>query len=302
MAHNTTYPYVSLTAAITDKTSPLRTYFETHFADRTALQSAYRSSNGPLRIDGGDANPGTLGAAFDFVVRMVLDPNHVPRVALIGFIGSREDIAVLRDVVDIARQSADCRSSAADEALLRACWTLALCTEVYRVGLMPESPIAHLVRDGRFSVDGLLHLATTNALVQLQQLHDLAVRNLYPTLPDPARRTSLGPTFDGSRLCAADADVIIDGLLLEVKTRLGTKNKRTGVRSDTLSLEDIYQLLGYALFDRSDKYAIDKVGIYSARYGSLTTWSLDSFLGTLAGRPVDLAAERESVWRLLGGA
>lgn len=111
----------------------------------------------------------------------------------------------------------------------------------------------------------------------------------------------LGPTFDASVLCAAGADLIAGDLLLDIKTRAGHPNPGTGVRSDALPLDDIYQLLGYALFDRSDRYGIRRIGIYSARYGKLTTWDLIRALDLLAGEPVVLAEERETVWGLLGG-
>jgi hypothetical protein len=95
--------------------------------------------------------------------------------------------------------------------------------------------------------------------------------------------------------------LICDGLLVDIKTRLGRRNPRTRVRSDALPLIDLYQLVAYALFDRSDTYRITSIGIYSARYGTLATWLLVDALETLAGTEIDLARERETVWELLGG-
>jgi hypothetical protein len=301
MSRSSVVRYPSLTAALSDKRSPLRVYLDSRFPNRAPIQSAYRISAGTLRVAAGEANPGTVGAAFDCTVRMVLDPTHVPTVPLLGFIDSPEHIAVIREVSELAGRAADCRTSAAPDDLLRACWALALCAEVYRIGMVaPGSPLA-LIQDDAFTATTLMGLATPAAIQQLRQLHEIAVDCLYPALPFPAARLSLGPTFDASRLCAADADAIVDGLLLETKTRLGAKNERTGNRSDVLPLEDLYQLLGYVLWDRSDKYAITSLGFYSGRYGHLTVWPLADFLTTLAGDSVDLAAEREVVWRLLGG-
>jgi hypothetical protein len=79
-------------------------------------------------------------------------------------------------------------------------------------------------------------------------------------------------------------------------------NRRTEVRSDTVSLIDLYQLLGYLLFDRSDAFAIREVGIYSGRYGNLTKWDGKEFLNTRAGKEVQVDVEREHVWHLLGGS
>jgi hypothetical protein len=132
----------------------------------------------------------------------------------------------------------------------------------------------------------------------MDELRALAETQLLPHLSPPF---ALGPTFDGSKYCQADADLIADGMLLDIKTRLGAKNRRTGARSESLARTDIHQIIGYALFDRSDRYHIDTVGIYSARYGSLITWKLAEVLDSLAGEPVDLAHERATVWQLLGG-
>lgn len=132
------------------------------------------------------------------------------------------------------------------------------------------------------------------------QWADRALERLLPAIL-PAKRVDIGPEFDGSRLCAADADLICDGLLLELKTHLGALNKRTGARPDRLPLTDLYQVVTYALFDHSDTYAIRSLGIYSARYGALVVWVLADALETMAGDVVNLADEREVVWRLLGG-
>ena len=152
---------------------------------------------------------------------------------------------------------------------------------------------------GQPTVQALLDLAPPAALTELRALHRIAQERLFAELP-LAGSLALGPTFDASALCPADADLIIDGLLLDIKTHLGPKSK-TG-RTDALSLQDAYQLIGYALFDRSDHFDLNQVGIYSARYGHLVRWKLPTFLEVLAGRAVDIAAEREHVWTLLGGS
>lgn len=163
----------------------------------------------------------------------------------------------------------------------------------------PGSPIAPVIGRGTFTSSDLLGIASGEALRELGRLHAVACTHLYPAMPYPAERITIGPTFDGSRLCAADADLIINGLLMEIKTTQGRKNISTGTRTDTVSLANIYQLLGYVLFDHSDNFDIDSVGFYSGRYGNLTTWPLDGFLNSLAGRSVDIAAAREQVWHLL---
>lgn len=295
-----TYRWMSLTAAVADKTSPLREYLGARFPNRAPLQAAYRAAAGPLLVPGGDANAGTLGAAFDFLVRVVLDEETVPGVALAAFRDPDHSNAI-HGVIATAREFSGCRRTDAPEPLLRAVWALALCTEVFRAGLMPGPPLQEALRRGEFTTEGLLRLAPANALEQLQQLHQVAAAELYPKLPDEAGRFIMGPTFAASGLCAADADFIVGGHLVEVKVRLGALNAK-GQRSDALSLEDIYQMLAYVLFDRSNQYGINSITLYSARYGQLTEWSLVDYMKVLSGEDLNLEAERATVWGLLGGS
>jgi hypothetical protein len=276
------YPYRSLTSAIKDKASPLRQYLDATFPDVEPLQKDYRTWVGnqlrvvPLPEDG--ANPGTLGAAFDFEMRFRINPGYFPDIAVHAFQGNRAN--AIRELIGHARFTAQ----HGDHVKLRqACWALALCTEVYRVGLRPGSPLS----GGRFSAARLLSLAPDDALRQLNQMAELAQRRLFPYLAAPCYS---GPEFDGSARCPADVDVISNGVLIDFKT---------SVRGNSLSREDLYQLLAYTLFDRSDQYGIHMIGIYAARFGSLNCWDLQPTLEVLAGRSVSLAQERKKVWALL---
>lgn len=291
------YVYTNLSAALRDTSSPLREYLHQRFPHTRGVQAEYRRGAGPLLVDTGGANPATLGAAFDFAVRFLLVPDHEPVLPLLGFFGHPRESAVVASVIDTA--GAAVAPTADDVDLLsRACWALALCTDVYRRGLLRDTALANLLTTDRFTVDHLLALAPADAIRQLWELRGIADQHLLPHLRPP---TVPGPTFDASVLCNADADIISDGLLLDLKTHLGPKNQRTGHRADALSATDLYQVISYALFDHTDTYRLTDVGIYSARYGHLTTWPLPTLLTTLAGAPIDLTTERDTVWTLLGG-
>ena len=291
------YRYTNLSSALRDRQSPLRRHLDRRFPNARVIQADFRRAAGALQVQPGRADAAVLGTAFDFEVRYLLKPAHTPTLAMLGFAGQPGPMATIDSLSGVARAAASAVPISGD-ALSRACWALALCNDVYRNGLRPESALDRVIRAGQFTCAGLLSLAPTDALRQLGELRAIAQRQLLPHLHPPVH---VGPLFDGSALCNADADLICDGTLLDIKTHLGRKNPRTGVRSDSLSLVDLYQLIGYALFDRSDHYRIDSVGIYSARYGRLVSWPLPDILQALAGTAVDLAAERAAVWRLLGG-
>jgi hypothetical protein len=86
----------------------------------------------------------------------------------------------------------------------------------------------------------------------------------------------------------ADGDLIAHQTLVEMKTNLGEKKGPS--RVPELSLVTLRHVLGYLLHDVDDVYALTNVGIYEARYGALTTWPVDDFLASVAGRAIDLPA------------
>ncbi|MEV6275892.1 hypothetical protein [Nocardia sp. NPDC051832] len=145
----------------------------------------------------------------------------------------------------------------------------------------------------------MLRLAPEDAIRQLCALLDLAGAKFFAALPRPPKWVVLGPTFAASELCRADADVIVEGLLIDIKTVQGRADPKSGERADTLPRATIHQLVGYTLFDTTDHYRLHSAGVYSARYGVLHTWKLQELLDTLAGTPVDLPAERATVRELL---
>jgi hypothetical protein len=179
------------------------------------------------------------------------------------------------------------------ELLARACWALTLLTEVYRAGpaIAALGPLAPYT--GRFatppSAAALFELAPSAALSQLTEF-----RHVFETvlLPAPAERRgtwALGPTFQGSALMNADADLIAAELLLDLKTS----------KKLTLGVKDVLQVIGYALLDFDDEFGIREAGIFAARYAYLSTWDLSSLLSELSLREVRLQSVRQEFRRLL---
>ena len=104
------------------------------------------------------------------------------------------------------------------------------------------------------------------------------------------RNVVLNPTFSGgSYVGGADADLILDNCLLDIKCSINA-------RIDKLQL---YQVLGYVLLDFHDEYAIKRVGFYMARQCQVFIWDLDDLIGRLMKRsskghfsnePIDLGS------------
>ncbi|MFD8769701.1 hypothetical protein [Microbacterium oxydans] len=189
-------------------------------------------------------------------MRFELSPAFDARLARAAFIDGTDALANI-DAVSISAQVA--RVIGHRTTVYRASWALALLTEVYRVGMMHGSPLRLLQDERAFDAMHLLELAPRDATRQLREFAEVASAELLPHIQGPY---TLGPTFDGSELCAADADVIANGILLDFKTSLGTKVSRPGGRSERLKLKDLHQVVAYALFDYSDSYLIHWVGLF----------------------------------------
>jgi hypothetical protein len=113
-----------------------------------------------------------------------------------------------------------------------------------------------------FTLEGLLSMASDQAVTDMQALHEVALEDLYARLPVPRERIEVHPEvrFAGSALCKADADLVVTCLLLEVKTRLG---RTIGAgNADALQTTDLYQALAIS-------YSTSTTGMASA--GSVGT-------------------------------
>lgn len=112
-----------------------------------------------------------------------------------------------------------------------------------------------------------------------------------------ARRTRpgdcvAGPTFAGAEI-TADADIVVDGLLLDFKSArrpLAEMSQRTA-----------WQLTGYLLLNAADQYRIDTIGLCLTRSGVLASWPVDDYLALLGACRRDLTELRGLFAELLAG-
>jgi len=87
----------------------------------------------------------------------------------------------------------------------------------------------------------------------------------------------LNPKFALSvALRGADADLIADGVLWDLKSTADAKG--------VVGRKEIWQLLGYALADRDNEYAITHVGISALRRRTTVIWPLDELLAALSNQ------------------
>ena len=174
-----------------------------------------------------------------------------------------------------------------EDALNLSCSILAMFENCIRATPNADWPIVTALRSG--SADAVRALVKPDWLSDLRALSWLFYESQGELLSRPA---TLNPTFAGSSdVGGGDADLIVDGLLIELTTQ-----------KQMLAAWKVQQLLSYLLLDYDDKYHIAGVGMYLARWGRLVQWPVKEFLlACSAGWEPDLselrAAFREAMHR-----
>ena len=175
------------------------------------------------------------------------------------------------------------------EVAARVAWVGGLLDRLYRTGRRDDPHVEALT--GHTTLDGLLAAAPQPWIDDTVALTELSLPLVAEhRLPG----THVAPTFAGSRAVGgADADyVTASGLLVDVKAAVKCR----------LRLQDLQQIVSYALLDWDDMHSIRSVGILAVRQGRLVTWDLVELLKTMAGTPVDIDALRQDLRVSLDGS
>jgi hypothetical protein len=304
---------VSLTSCLDDKNSELSRFFEAVFPNRSDVLARYRLADPVLRVPApAGVNAGTVGTAFDYLLRFELDPRPNLHLALAGAkLAGPHFVDLLAGLADRLEFELDARPALvpnpgpaagkrSDPEVAGGCYLAALLTEVFRSGaIWPGSPLSEIT--GKTTLDSALDRIPAAAISDLIALLEVAHEEFVPTIAGRHSPLWLGPVFEGSRWVSADADIIASGLLVDVKTGSGARRK-DGSRYNNLDKLALYQLLGYLLFDFPDEYRIDEIGLYAARYGQFTTWTVSHLLGELSAEPVALSDLRHQCAQVVRGS
>jgi hypothetical protein len=176
-----------------------------------------------------------------------------------------------------------------ERELARYCFALGLFEEVWRTGTVAPGSQLSALRPTT-TVDEFLGAIPDSWVDDLAQLGQLFVGAFRDRLNRPA---VLNPVFaQSSAVGGADADLISDGTLLEIKTTINPRIDGAWIR----------QLLGYLLLDTAGEFRVNALGLYLARQGRLLVWPLPDALEIVAGKPVDLASVRVEFATFLGAS
>ncbi len=176
-------------------------------------------------------------------------------------------------------------AQAEEDALNRHCIVLALMEQVVRF----PSTTDNILSASEFDNKPLASIAEPHWIDDLRELSYCFYDNFNHLVSLPY---TLNPSFDGSMdIGGADADMIVDGTLIDIKTTVKQEIKPDWLR----------QILGYVLLDYSDSYRINSIGLYMSRQGILCQWDLQEAVQDLGpGKPQTIDALRDRFRELLG--
>jgi len=301
---------MSLTSELKDTASPIRQFLLQRFPNHRAVVNECKAAlkDSETITPAGPIAYGTTGEALDYRIRFYF--GITPAKELVAYHGAAQVHpdslglplpgapqrptlpAELIDhfFTDLDRQLRTIRpvgrrlGAQLESRLNRYCYVLALFEELYRTRQSQlGSPL--LVPTPMRSLPDMLEIPTSAALDDLCAL-SWAFHDTCHDLIRGARKIVLNPKIEGSgEVGGADADLILDGCLLEIKALINP------IRDSARFRETLHQLLGYVLLDYGDHYKIRDVGIYLARQRVLLRWPLKALMMTMAGLPIAALAD-----------
>lgn len=288
-------------------TVPVRHFFDERFsAGLREVQRRYRQSSTALSVPPGQANPGTVGTAADWMLRFLAQPQPDLYVAVAGaVISERAGIHVCQPWSSSRshwgsrcqrpqprRKASQARSRAT--VPIRICWPAML---------GPGPDIRSVPRWVGRCLDGTAKPVPSRCGQQGRPALDRPSRCVRPARRIPAclRDRSPSRAREQDRTVGARAD---RRRIRTHESRRRCSRRRAAPRSEdvgeaVLAGVDLFQVIGYTHFD--DDYQIDSLAIFTARYGHLATWHIHSLLRELAGGAVNLPAARAEFRQLLLG-
>ncbi|WP_331724804.1 hypothetical protein [Streptomyces canus] len=314
---------MSLVDGLRSPHTPLRRFLDRELsAGAKPLRDSYRAQHRAAHVlhppPGVGTEAGTVGTAIDQRLRLAftaaapVDDASLIGIELSGGIGGRgaglrmraagNELAV-RLTETVHRLALDNRDLPVDHGqdeeedlarmLIAAAWYQVLARTPIGFAFTPLAKAA-LEDPGAFTFAQLLELPHRDLVADVtNQLHKAAHGPLAALRARTRPEDCVGgPTFAGAQI-TADADLVVDGLLLDFKSARRPLTE--------MSQRTAWQLTGYLLLDAADRYRIDTVGLYLTRSGVLASWPVDDYLALLGTCRRDLTELRSVFGELLAG-
>jgi hypothetical protein len=153
---------------------------------------------------------------------------------------------------------------------------LARFEQYFRAGPAVLTHIAEPLNTHRDDLNALaVALASEPSMRDLDALGRITIEDHLGILE--AKELAIGPTFaQSAALGGADADLIYDGTLLDLKS---------SSQARIVGRDEIWQLIGYLLADTDDRYAVAHVGFAALRRRRSIFWLAEDLISSLMSGP-----------------
>lgn len=250
--------------------------------------------SGEVKVPSTTGVPSEIGTAFDYLIRFYIERNNPHIVVQKDMLVAEAGLELIENME--ARSKEMGGYSSYNAKVLREWFKFGkksykgyLETGKVNAGLFLTAILfAKLDVPFRAGVDPNFNDLTNKGLVKIR-IKELSAlfRLLDSEIFHAEKRVLLNPTFGiaSNMVGGADADFIIDGTLVDIKT----------VKELKLKLSDCDQLAGYYLLSRIggldgnlDAEPIDRLGIYFSRFGQLWTISIEEFMLPIGNGLIEL--------------
>jgi len=276
----------SVTAELHSSKLPLAQWFKSVLPRRDGVIASFRATVKERCIEPPADVPGaTAGAAFDLLVRRLLG-SSVCSNSMAGWIYAFCPCRAWNEVAHELLTSVGTHvgvgeheqaSGECPERLIRECWSVALFVELVRGVRLDRSALASLGESP--TLDDVLGLAPVAAIDDIQALLRRFSTVLRPLVNSRRGELVTGPAF--SFKLRGDADLIKGTTLFEIKAMVH-RRKRDGTPRYSLDSRTIYQVVAYSLLAQ-EKFKVDEIVLFNARYAHAYTWRLDALLHEMSG-------------------
>lgn len=290
LAADGTPRWQSVTAELHSSTLPLAQWFRAVLPHRDTVFAAFRVTvKEPCIEPPVDVPGGTAGAAFDLLARCLLGSrvsSDSMSESIYALCPSRVWTEVAHDLLTLvgtnvaAREYEHTQGDCPDE-LIRGCWAVALFVELVRGVRFQRSALANLGDSP--TVDAVLGLASVAAVDDLKAMQCVFSSLLQPIVDGRNGQLVAGPAF--SSKLPGDADLIKGTTLFELKSMVHRRT-RDGLPRYSLDSRTIYQVVAYSLLAQ-ERFGIDEIVLFNARYAHTYTWRLDALLREMSGQASD---------------
>ena len=288
---------MSLTSELEKAGSPINAFFKERFPKVNEFTRkegpAIKAMNTlvPAVSRGNDLM--LIGTAFDYRLRMHLKKGELPEgpvlegLEMMKMLGSGNDRRQDAEWTLATEGLLDEISEGGEDELAKKSLVLAYLDAGFRSGGMWPKTMIDLTSSIRAGEDLEKEKYLSHIPNELAGEIQALMKSAEPEFPNGNTEIVLGPTFAGSAFVGgADADMILDDCLYEIKTTANPRDKLPA---------NVRQLLGYLLLDWENEHGINQVGFYFSRQCRKISWDADSIVSQTANIGTNIQSLRDEL-------